>query len=88
MVGDEHFIEKHHIELIQRVRNVGAVLDRLLNKKIISQEIYSEILRKPNSMAQMREILGHGNIHGSPEGKDILYEALVEEESFLMGDLV
>ncbi|XP_063055977.1 apoptosis-associated speck-like protein containing a CARD [Engraulis encrasicolus] len=87
VTGGLHFIEKHRIALIQRVSMVEPILDHLLSKGVINQEMYQTIHVQPTSHSKMREIMGLGNIRCGNKGKDILYEALTELEPFLMDDL-
>ncbi|XP_063046052.1 apoptosis-associated speck-like protein containing a CARD [Engraulis encrasicolus] len=61
MVGDKHFIDKHRTTLIQRVSNVDAILDHLLDNKVIKQETYSKIRRESTSYDKMRVLMEQGN---------------------------
>ncbi|XP_062394628.1 apoptosis-associated speck-like protein containing a CARD [Sardina pilchardus] len=87
MIGGEHFIDKHRTSLTERITAVEPILDRLLNKKIITQENYTDIRCLNTSYKKMRELFEMGNIRCSLKGKDCLYEVLMEAEPFVMEDL-
>ena len=35
-------MDKHRAELVYKVRNIGTIMDELLGKKVVSDEIYAE----------------------------------------------
>ncbi|TMS10374.1 Apoptosis-associated speck-like protein containing a CARD [Larimichthys crocea] len=84
--GDEHFVDKHQLELINRVGNVAPILDYLLIKKVIQQEMYDEIRKLPTTQRMMREIFS-GCLKAGKACKDIFYESLEKNERFLIDDL-
>ncbi|XP_037532470.1 apoptosis-associated speck-like protein containing a CARD [Nematolebias whitei] len=84
--SEEHFVDKHRDQLIQRVSNVSAILDQLLKEKVITDEIYDDIRSKPTSVAKMREIYT-GPMKGGKCCKDVLYKILKNLEPFLIADL-
>ncbi|KAL2084485.1 hypothetical protein ACEWY4_020003 [Coilia grayii] len=86
--GDEHFIDMHRSALISRVSCVDAILDHLLDKKVIVQEIYTDIRSQDTSYKKMRKLMELGSISSSAKGKQILYEALLEKEPCIMEDLI
>ncbi|XP_056619535.1 apoptosis-associated speck-like protein containing a CARD [Triplophysa dalaica] len=83
----QQFIDKHRIQLIERVRNVDAILDELLVKMIISQEEYDKIRSKSTPTEKMREIFSGPMISAGNAGKLALYEALMKSHPPLMKDL-
>lgn len=87
MIGGQHFIDKHRISLIERISTVDPILDRLLVKRVITQENYSDIRSLTTSYKKMRELFEIGSIRSSLKGKDCLYEALMESEPFVMDEL-
>lgn len=66
---------------------MDPILDRLLVKKVITQENYSDIRSFTTSYKKMRELFEIGSIRASLKGKDCLYEALMESEPFVMDEL-
>ncbi|KAM4568375.1 NACHT, LRR and PYD domains-containing protein 1 homolog isoform 3-T3 [Fundulus diaphanus] len=82
---EEHFVDKHREELIQRVSNVGPILDRLLQKKVLLQETYDTISSLPTSVVKMREIFSC--LRAGVACKDIFFNILQEKERFLIADL-
>ncbi|XP_019130213.1 apoptosis-associated speck-like protein containing a CARD isoform X1 [Larimichthys crocea] len=84
--GDEHFVDKHQLELINRVGNVAPILDYLLIKKVIQQEMYDEIRKLPTTQKMMREIFSRC-LKAGKACKDIFYESLEKNERFLIDDL-
>ncbi|XP_056618204.1 apoptosis-associated speck-like protein containing a CARD [Triplophysa dalaica] len=84
---NQQFIDKHRIQLIERVRNVDAILDELLEKTIISQEEYDKIRSKSTPTEKMREIFSGTMISAGNAGKLALYEALMKLQPPLMKDL-
>lgn len=66
---------------------MDPILDRLLMKKVITQENYSDIRSLTTSYKKMRELFEMGNIRSSAKGKDCLYEVLMESEPFVMEEL-
>ncbi|XP_031441065.1 apoptosis-associated speck-like protein containing a CARD [Clupea harengus] len=87
MIGDQHFIDKHRIQLIESISTVSPILDRLMFKNVITQENYSHIRRKSTSKDSMRELFELGSIRSTTKGKDCLYDVLMELEPFVMDDL-
>ncbi|KAG5271595.1 hypothetical protein AALO_G00181800 [Alosa alosa] len=87
MTAGQHFIDKHRISLIERITAVDPILDRLLMKKVITQENYSDIRCLNTSYKKMRELFEMGSIRSSVKGKDCLYEVLMESEPFVMEEL-
>ncbi|KAG7469024.1 hypothetical protein MATL_G00124430 [Megalops atlanticus] len=87
MVGGQHFVDRHRTALIERVSQVESILDRLLERGVITQMSYSDIVAETGSVRKMRNLLmGPMNASGNL-GKDVLYDILQELEPYLMNDL-
>ncbi|KAM4735725.1 uncharacterized protein FYW61_006147 isoform 2-T2 [Anableps anableps] len=82
---EEHFVDKHRDALIQRARNIGPILDGLLQKKVLQQETYDTIRSLPTSEARMREIFSC--LTAADVCKDIFLSILQEKEQYLIADL-
>ncbi|XP_059364626.1 apoptosis-associated speck-like protein containing a CARD [Carassius carassius] len=70
--SNEHFIDRNRAKLISRVYNVDAILDQLLDKKVITEEVYSNIRAKKNPRIKMRELLMGPMKSAGTKGKDAL----------------
>ncbi|XP_042560808.1 apoptosis-associated speck-like protein containing a CARD [Clupea harengus] len=86
MIGDQHFIDKHRVRLIDTISTVDPILDRLMSKNTITQENYREIRSKSTSTQKMRELFDLGSL-STLNGKDCLYDVLMELEPFVMEEL-
>ncbi|XP_044215680.1 uncharacterized protein LOC122987727 isoform X2 [Thunnus albacares] len=83
----KHFVDKHRCDLIERVSNIGPILDNLWEKGIIQQGVYNEIMEISTTEGKMRKLyIGPLNACGD-EGKDIFYKLLEEKEPYLVADL-
>nr|XP_024656555.1 apoptosis-associated speck-like protein containing a CARD [Maylandia zebra] len=82
----KHFVDKHRVQLIQRVSNIAPILDELQYKEVIDQEQYDKIRALPTSQDRMRELYS-GPLKASAACKDIFYESLLANEKFLVEDL-
>ncbi|KAF3839499.1 hypothetical protein F7725_018216 [Dissostichus mawsoni] len=87
MVDDEHFVDKHQIELINRVHCVADILDQLLGKKVIKQAIYDKIRKIPTTQEQMRELFSGPLNAAGLRGKEVFYRILEKEEKYLIDEL-
>ncbi|TDH11451.1 hypothetical protein EPR50_G00060940 [Perca flavescens] len=85
-VQGQHFLDKHRIELIERVSNIAAILDELLYKDVIQQEMYNKIRVLPTCQEKMRELYS-GPLNGTGACKDIFYNILEEKERYLVNEL-
>lgn len=83
----KHFVDKHKDELIQRVSNIAPILDNLLTRKVVSEEIYDEIRVMSTTQKKMRELFSGPLRAGGASCKDIFYQLLEEHEAFLVEDL-
>lgn len=82
---NKHFIDVHRRALINRVTNLDAILDELL-EKLIDSAAYSKINAKSTNEEKMRAILD-GPMKGGAGCKDILYKILENHEKYLLDDL-
>uniref|UniRef100_A0A672KQC2 Apoptosis-associated speck-like protein containing a CARD n=1 Tax=Sinocyclocheilus grahami TaxID=75366 RepID=A0A672KQC2_SINGR len=83
----EHFIDRNRTKLIRRVHNVDAILDELLDKKVITEEVYSNIRAEKTPQIKMRELLMGPIKSAGTKGKDALYNALKDTDVCLLEDL-
>ncbi|KAF7226504.1 transcript variant X2 [Nothobranchius furzeri] len=84
--NEEHFVDKHRNELIQRVSVVGPILDKLLMEKVINHEVYAEIHSKSTNQAKIRAVYD-GPLRAARACKDIFYIILKDLEPYLIRDL-
>lgn len=79
-------MDKHQVQLTDRVNNIAPILDELLVKKVIQQEKYKKIRALQTPQEKMRELYS-GPLQASPSCKDIFYKILEEREPRLIDDL-
>uniref|UniRef100_A0A668T2I6 Pyrin domain-containing protein n=1 Tax=Oreochromis aureus TaxID=47969 RepID=A0A668T2I6_OREAU len=82
-----HFVDKHRVELIQRVSNIEPILDELLKEKVIQQESYDRIRALQTSQEKMRELYS-GPLKAGSASKDVFYQILQTHERLLVNDLL
>ncbi|XP_077130184.1 apoptosis-associated speck-like protein containing a CARD [Ranitomeya variabilis] len=74
--GDqEHFVDRHRAQLIQRVPLVGQVLDDLLQNKLLTYEGYDTVLSMNPPQNQMRELYRYMSSWGNKD-KDKFLQSL------------
>ncbi|XP_039475978.1 NACHT, LRR and PYD domains-containing protein 1b allele 5-like isoform X1 [Oreochromis aureus] len=83
---ENHFVDKHRVELIQRVSNIEPILDELLKEKVIQQESYDRIRALQTSQEKMRELYS-GPLKAGSASKDVFYQILQTHERLLVNDL-
>ncbi|KAM6936638.1 apoptosis-associated speck-like protein containing a CARD [Lycodopsis pacificus] len=83
----EHFVDKHRAVLIDRVSNIASTLDELLDKNVITQEAYDEILAVPTNREKMRKLYSGPLNAAGYEGKEVFYKILEEKERRLIAEL-
>ncbi|XP_034009291.1 apoptosis-associated speck-like protein containing a CARD isoform X2 [Trematomus bernacchii] len=83
----EHFVDKHRIELINRVHCVADILDKLLQEKVITPSIYDEIMAIQTTQKQMRELFSGPLKAVGLRGKEVFYRILAKEEEYLIEEL-
>ncbi|XP_030418231.1 NACHT, LRR and PYD domains-containing protein 1a-like isoform X1 [Gopherus evgoodei] len=85
MQTEEHFIDQHREQLIQRVRQVDGVLDKLYNT-VLDNEQYQSIRAErtdPEKMRKLFDLLPSWN----RACKDQLYQVLEAKQKFLIQEL-
>ncbi|XP_026173578.1 uncharacterized protein LOC113136757 [Mastacembelus armatus] len=85
-IQGKHFVDRHRVDLINRVSNIGPILDDLLDKNVIQQEVYEQIRALPTTQDKIRELYS-GPLKASEACKDAFYESLQLNEKFLIDDL-
>ncbi|KAJ8377661.1 hypothetical protein AAFF_G00255060 [Aldrovandia affinis] len=83
----QHFVEKHKLELINRVSMVKPILDQLRHQGLINDETYKTITAEKTTYDQMRGLFYKVIDLGGWELKEALYRILKEENPALMRDL-
>ncbi|XP_074508912.1 uncharacterized protein LOC141778512 isoform X2 [Sebastes fasciatus] len=86
-IQGQHFVDRHRVELIDRVSDIPSILDQLLDKKIIQQGSYDEIMATPNKRDKMRRLFSGPLNAAGPDGKEVFYRILQKEESSLIASL-
>ncbi|XP_039974219.1 uncharacterized protein LOC120784446 isoform X2 [Xiphias gladius] len=82
-----HFVDEHQCDLIDRVSNIGPILDNLLTDGVIQREEYDQIRAIPTTQERMRKLYAGPLKAGGHESKDIFYKILEEKEPCLVADL-
>lgn len=80
-------MDKHQRDLIERVSNIGPILDDLFLKGVIQQEDYDRIRAITTKQEKMRELYSGPLKSSGHAGKDIFYKTLQKRESHLVADL-
>lgn len=80
-------MDKHMVELIQRVTSLPPILDKLLKANVVHSEDYEDILAKQTSQARMRALYS-GPLKGGRTAKDVFLQILKEQQPFLIKDLM
>lgn len=86
-LSSELFVDKHRVELIQRVKNISPILDGLLSYDVINEESYDEIMSIPNSQEKMRALFSGPLESSGVQGKEIFYKILNKNEPYLIEEL-
>ncbi|XP_006641701.2 apoptosis-associated speck-like protein containing a CARD [Lepisosteus oculatus] len=87
-MDEVNFVEKHRNDFIQRVTQVEPLLDELLVRGILNPEMYSSILAAPTHQEKMRRLFQGPILSAGARGKRILYQILLEQQPFLIADLM
>ncbi|XP_034729670.1 uncharacterized protein LOC117946004 isoform X2 [Etheostoma cragini] len=82
----KHFVDKHRTKLIERVSNIGIILDELLEQDVLQQEMYDKIRLLPTCQEKMRELYS-GPLKAGGVCKDKFYNILLQKERFLVDEL-
>ena len=80
-------MDKHRSALIQRIRRIAPILDKLLDRKVLSQEEYDAIMAKGTPQDQARQLYSGALTSSGTTGKDIFLSVLEELEVHLLQDL-
>ncbi|XP_029560039.1 apoptosis-associated speck-like protein containing a CARD isoform X1 [Salmo trutta] len=87
MIKDKHFVDHHRTALIDRASQVAPILDRLLERGVITVNAYSDVRAERTNQNSMRELLDvHLKASGS-KGKDVFLDILMEQEPYLISEL-
>ena len=78
-------MDKHRVELIDKVSNIATIMDKLLDKKVLSDEIYAKIRAIPTSREKMREL--YCGPLNAETCKDDFYKILEKHEPHLIAEL-
>ncbi|XP_042368628.1 sterile alpha motif domain-containing protein 9-like [Plectropomus leopardus] len=73
--GGQHFVDRHRTDLIKRVSDTGAILDRLKDRGFISNK-NQEAVRALKTTQEQMELILRCLTSASMRGKDALYEIL------------
>ncbi|CAB1333463.1 unnamed protein product [Coregonus sp. 'balchen'] len=84
---DKHFVDHHRTALIDRVTHVEPILDRLLERGIITTNTYSEVRAGKKKQKRMRELFDGPVKACGTKGKDIFLDILMDLEPWLISDL-
>lgn len=83
--SDKHFVDKHRLQLINRVSNVAPILDELLDSNVIQQESYDTIRALSTCQEKIRAI--YAALKAGESCKDIFYDILKKNDPYLIADL-
>ncbi|XP_058504476.1 apoptosis-associated speck-like protein containing a CARD [Solea solea] len=84
--GNKHFVDKHRVQLIQRVGHIETILDELLDEGVIQQELYDKIRSLSIPQEKMRELYSTG-LKASEACKDVFYKILKKHDPYLIREL-
>ncbi|XP_031162776.1 apoptosis-associated speck-like protein containing a CARD [Sander lucioperca] len=87
MADDKHFVDKHRNQLIERVSNIAAILDELLEEDVIQPETYDKIRVLSICQEKMRELYSGPLKAGGIRCKDKFYNILRKRERYLVDEL-
>ncbi|XP_019719440.1 apoptosis-associated speck-like protein containing a CARD isoform X1 [Hippocampus comes] len=84
--SEVHFVDKHQLELTERVCNIDSILDFLLKENVIQDAIYEKISCTPGNQGKTRNIYKLA-LKSGIDAKNIFLESLKKYEPFLVADL-
>ncbi|XP_077455006.1 apoptosis-associated speck-like protein containing a CARD [Stigmatopora argus] len=87
LVSVQHFVDKHLLQLIQRVTNIDVILDELLDQNVLLEETYEEIRQTPGKQNKMRKIYQLA-LRSGDRAKNIFMDLLRQKEPYLVADLL
>ncbi|NWS65300.1 ASC protein, partial [Chunga burmeisteri] len=82
----ERFVRRHRVTLIDRVRGVSAMLDRLEVAGVLTTEMVAEVAAGPTPQEQMRRLLATAPAWGR-RGHDLFLKALRDLHPYLVEEL-
>ncbi|XP_077453939.1 apoptosis-associated speck-like protein containing a CARD [Stigmatopora argus] len=83
----KHFVDKHRLQLIQRVTNIDPILDGLLYQDVLKDGAYNTIRLTSGNQDKMRKIYDMALKSGG-DAKDVFMGLLHQEEPYLVKDLL
>ncbi|XP_064797277.1 apoptosis-associated speck-like protein containing a CARD isoform X2 [Oncorhynchus masou masou] len=87
MIKDKHFVDHHRTALIDRVSQVAPILDRLLERGVITSNAYSDVRAEKTKQNRMRELIDVPLKASGSKGKDVFLDILMEQEPYLISEL-
>ncbi|XP_077576837.1 apoptosis-associated speck-like protein containing a CARD [Stigmatopora nigra] len=87
LVPEKHFVDKHRIQLIQRVTNIDPILEGLLERGVLQYGVYEEISQTSGTQDKMKKIYDLA-LRSGDDVKNIFMELLHQQESYLVKDLL
>uniref|UniRef100_A0A4W5PSS6 Apoptosis-associated speck-like protein containing a CARD n=1 Tax=Hucho hucho TaxID=62062 RepID=A0A4W5PSS6_9TELE len=88
MIKDKHFVDHYRTALIERVSQLDPILDRLLERGVITSNAYSDVRAEKTRQNRMRELLDVPLKASGSKGKDVLLDILMEQEPYLISELM
>lgn len=85
--GQKHFVDERRSKLIQRVSNITPILDDLLQKDFIDEEVYADIRAHKTSQEKMRNLLSH-IVKDGDTSKEAFYQVLRKHQKMLIENLI
>ncbi|KAK0130984.1 Apoptosis-associated speck-like protein containing a CARD [Merluccius polli] len=82
----KHFVDRHRSALVQRISSMAAILDQLMDRRVVSKEQYDTIIAEATRQ-QVRQLYSGPLMSSGTTGKDIFLSVLEEMEPFLIEDL-
>ncbi|XP_038651186.1 apoptosis-associated speck-like protein containing a CARD [Scyliorhinus canicula] len=84
--SSKHFIEKHRLDLVERISLVEPLVDILRQEDVLNQNEY-ETIRAGETRAEQARRLLDSVIHKGRRAMDILQDALWQQDQYLMKEL-
>uniref|UniRef100_A0A3B4X1I3 CARD domain-containing protein n=1 Tax=Seriola lalandi dorsalis TaxID=1841481 RepID=A0A3B4X1I3_SERLL len=78
----DHFVDRHRTVLINGVHDTRAILDKLMDEGLISNETYNALRALTTPQDQMREILRFVSSAGR-RSEDAFYQIINEKWDFM-----
>ncbi|XP_077455008.1 apoptosis-associated speck-like protein containing a CARD [Stigmatopora argus] len=87
LVSVQHFVDKHRLQLIERVANINPILDGLLEQRVLLEQAYQDIRNVPGNQDKMKKIYDLA-LKSCNAAKDVFLELLRQKEPYLVKDLL